>query len=346
MIAKACLMFLMTASLCMAQGYAGLGSQAEGFAAPQRGHDFRFPRDHGPHPEFRIEWWYVTANLSTDSGQQMGIQWTLFRSALAPYETKGWNSPQIWLGHAGLTTEELHFSSERIARGGSGQAGVRTEPFAAWIDHWEMRSDTSRINQLELSAASEDFSYALDLKADGPLVFHGDEGFSVKSNAGQASYYYSQPGYEVSGTVQVNGSEHTVTGQAWLDREWSSQPLASDQSGWDWFSLSFEDGAKLMAFVLRGTEAFTSGTWIESDGRSYPLPHDKITATPLNYAHGVPVVWSVTLPSKDLDVTVSALNHNSWMDTSFSYWEGPVTIAGSHTGQGYLEMTGYGRISE
>ena len=46
-----------------AQGFAGLGENAEGFAAVVPGRTFAFPADHGPHPEFRIEWWYVTANL-------------------------------------------------------------------------------------------------------------------------------------------------------------------------------------------------------------------------------------------------------------------------------------------
>ena len=46
---------------------------------------FSFPEDHGPHPTFRTEWWYVTGNLHTEeSGHRFGFQLTFFRSALSP----------------------------------------------------------------------------------------------------------------------------------------------------------------------------------------------------------------------------------------------------------------------
>ena len=55
------LLWLPLASL--AQGFAGLGSGAEGFKLPETNPTFQFPSDDGSHPDFRIEWWYLTANL-------------------------------------------------------------------------------------------------------------------------------------------------------------------------------------------------------------------------------------------------------------------------------------------
>ncbi|MCC5973151.1 MAG: iron ABC transporter permease, partial [Rubellimicrobium sp.] len=86
----------------LAQGFAGLGTDAEGFAIPQPGPVFDFPADHGPHPEFRIEWWYLTATLEGADGTPFGLQWTLFRSALAPEAGEGWSAPQLWMGHAAV----------------------------------------------------------------------------------------------------------------------------------------------------------------------------------------------------------------------------------------------------
>ena len=128
-----CLLAALTAGApANAQGYAGLGSAAtEGVARPDPETRLDFPRDHGPHPDFRIEWWYLTANLTGPDGTEYGVQWTLFRSALAPGEAEGWSSPQIWMGHAAVTTAESHLFAERLARGGIGQAGVRAAPFAA-----------------------------------------------------------------------------------------------------------------------------------------------------------------------------------------------------------------------
>ena len=190
-------------------------------------------------------------------------------------------------------------------------------------------------------------AYDLDLTARGPLITHGQNGYSVKSAEGQASYYYSQPFYQVQGTLDLPDGTIAVTGQAWLDREWSSQPLSDNQTGWDWVSLHFDDGAKLMGFRLRDTAGgnFTSGTWIEPDGTVAPFGDGTLTMTPLQTEtvenRQVPVHWRIELPGRDLVVEIEAINPQAWMNTSFPYWEGPVIITGSHPGRGYLEMTGY-----
>ncbi|PIV77654.1 MAG: iron ABC transporter permease [Rhodobacteraceae bacterium CG17_big_fil_post_rev_8_21_14_2_50_63_15] len=329
----------------MAQGFAGLGSDAEGFAQTQPLPQFVFPKDHGPHPAYRIEWWYLTANLTGPDGTQYGLQWTLFRSALAPGDGEGWSTPQIWFGHAAVTTAQDHHVAERFARGGIGQAGVRVDPFEAWIDDWQMAGPD--LDDLTLRASGAEFAYDMRLQAKGPLVFHGEGGYSIKSDAGQASYYYSQPFYTISGTLSLPQGDVAVSGHAWLDREWSSQPLADDQSGWDWFSLSFQTGEKLMGFRLRQANGnpFTSGTWIAPDGQTTNLPDGSFVATPLETnrvaGRNLPTRWRVTVPELRVDVTVTALNPRAWMAVSLPYWEGPVNARGSHVGQGYLEMTGY-----
>src|SRR5467141_4152054 len=240
----------------LAQGFAGLGMSGEGFAPVVPGRMLTFPADHGPHPEYRIEWWYVTANLKDPSGASYGAQWTLFRQAMAPgAQQEGWANQQIWMGHAAVTRADTHRYSEAFARGGVGQAGVETRPFRSWIDSWEMRgSDRMRedtIAPLELNASGTDFSYTLRLDADRPLVLQGDAGYSKKSERGQASYYFSQPYFKAAGSITIDDKPVEVTGQAWMDREWSSQPLASDQTGWDWFSLHLNESEKLMLFRLR-----------------------------------------------------------------------------------------------
>jgi predicted secreted hydrolase len=339
------LLMLFISPAALAQGFAGLGTNAEGFALPDRATRLSFPKDHGAHPDFRIEWWYLTATLHGADGKDYGIQWTLFRSALRPDAgDSGWSSPQLWMGHAGLTTPTRHFSAERFARGGIAQAGVTASPFHAWIDNWRMQGPD--LDHLALTAQSPEFRYDLTLTADGPLVLHGEQGYSVKSASGQASYYYSQPHYTVTGTLHLPDGPVAVTGKGWLDREWSSQPLADDQSGWDWFSLRFATGEKLMGFALRGGgETFTSGTWIAVDGTASPLQPGALRAVARKTTHvagrDIPTQWDLILPERDLEIRVEALSPNSWMETSVPYWEGPVSVSGTHNGKGYLEMTGY-----
>jgi predicted secreted hydrolase len=333
------------------QGFADMGAPADGFALPDPATVLEFPADHGPHPEFRIEWWYLTANLTGPDGTEYGLQWTLFRTALAPLDGEGWDSPQLWMGHAAVTGPTAHHVAERLARGGIGQAGVTLDGgFQAWIDDFQMRSTAptgeDALSRLSLTATGADFGYAMELTAEGPLVAHGAGGYSVKSAGGQASHYYSQPFYRVEGQLDLPEGAVAVTGQAWLDREWSSQPLGADQIGWDWFSLSFDTGEKLMGFVLRdGGAGYTSGTWIDADGTPHPLDPGTLQAEPLERAtvagREIPVAWRLALPDRGLDVSLQALNPAAWMATSVPYWEGPVRVTGSHVGRGYLEMTGY-----
>jgi predicted secreted hydrolase len=335
-----------------AQGFAGLGNDAGGFASVIPGKALTFPTDFGPHPDYRIEWWYVTANLTDSAGVSYGAQWTLFRQAMAPgAPQEGWANRQIWMGHAAVTRTDTHRFSETFARGGVGQAGVDANPFRAWIDSWEMRglegmSDTT-IAPLDLKASGADFSYTLRLDADRPLVLQGDAGTSKKSERGQASYYYSQPYFKASGIIAIDDRPVQVTGPAWMDREWSSQPLASDQTGWDWFSLHLESGEKLMLFRLRQKDGqhYFSGNWIAMDGKSAQVASADISMTPMSSTEvagrTAPTQWSVAIPSRGLKIETTPLNAKSWMETSFPYWEGPISFRGSHSGVGYLEMTGY-----
>ncbi len=339
-------------SKVLAQGFAGLGEGAVGFEPVVPGKTFSFPADHGPHPSFRIEWWYVTANLIDSNKTAYGAQWTLFRQAVAagaPQE--GWANQQIWMGHAAVTRADTHRYSQTFARGGIGQAGVDAKPFHAWIDAWEMRGrdamDDSAIAPLELSASGADFSYALRLDAERPLVLQGDGGYSRKSLREQASYYYSQPYYQVKGSIVIDDKPADVTGQAWLDREWSSQPLAPDQSGWDWLSLHLAGGDKLMLYRMRQTDGqhYGSGKWFARDGSTMLLATSDIIMTPQAFTEiegrKIPTAWHIAIPRLAFAIDCTPLNPRSWMGTSFPYWEGPIGFGGSHTGLGYLEMTGY-----
>lgn len=344
----ACCAALGFAVSAIAQGFAGLGGESEGFAEVKQGAEISFPADHGPHPDHRIEWWYLTANLTDAAGKAYGVQWTLFRQAAEPPpQREGWESQQFWLGHAALTTATAHLHGEKLARGGSGQAGVTAQPFAAWIDDWTLETLGDGFAPLRLRVAEPGFGYELTLETVQPMVLQGEGGYSVKSERGQASYYVSQPFFAASGILRIGDEDVAVSGKAWMDREWSSQPLAPDQEGWDWFSLHLETGEKVMLFRLRHSDGanFYAGNWISAAGQSTALSPDAIALEPLAQAKtpgGVhPTRWRLQVEGRGLDVTADALNPAAWNATMFPYWEGPVTVSGSHGGVGYLEMTGY-----
>ncbi len=336
-------------------------AQADGaYENAERGRALEFPRDHGAHPGFRIEWWYLTANLEDASGQDYGAQWTLFRTAVRPpgqEEGNAWQSGQIYMAHFALTWPEGHRSWQRYARGGDhggvAQAGARAEPFAAWLDDWSLASTGTDWLPLVARARQDDFAIRLELGSDLPPVLQGDNGFSQKHPAGGGSYYYSQPFLEAAGDLEIAGERIPVTGQAWLDREWSSQFLQADQAGWDWFAMHLESGEKLMLFRLRARSGETGGAYrhgvlISPDGQTRTLDAARIGLDAVTESRVagrlLPTAWRVDLPEIGRHFQVEALREDQWMDVDFPYWEGAVRISGEgpqNSGRGYVELTGY-----
>lgn len=342
--------------------FAILAQSMEGYAQARPGQRLHFPSDHAAHEDFRIEWWYLTANLEDPDGRPHGLQWTLFRVALEPpgAETpaNAWGSRQMYMAHIAITTPERHLSFQRYARGGDhvgeARAGVRAIPFAAWLDDWMLNSTGPDWLPLEVRAQQGSQAFHLRLESDLGIVLQGDHGFSRKHANGGGSFYYSQPFLEASGTLEIDGETIPVTGSAWLDREWSSQFLQEDQSGWDWFSLHLDSGEKLMLFQLRqragsppGTP-FRHGVLIAPDGSKIELDPDRIGLEVLERedvaGRRVPVQWRVEIPQIQRELKVMALLEEQWMDVDFPYWEGAVVVSGdgsANSGVGYLEMTGY-----
>ena len=352
---------LLFAASIQAQDVLGdLRGQGSGYARVVPGKTLEFPRDHGAHPDFRIEWWYLTANLSDRQGRHWGLQWTLFRQSLAPGPMQvGWQSNQMWMAHAAITTPEGHFHEQRFARGGIGQAGVNRIGddgyFDAWIDDWQWRSKGASMFPARLDFSVGERRVSVLLESTGEPVANGIDGYSQKSAQGQASYYYSQPHIRVRGSVSQGLDKQYLTGQGWLDREWSSQALAENQPGWDWFSLHLDDGHKLMIYRVRQDdgEHWLSGNWIEPRGESRHLERHDIelnslrisrVATGDNESRELPMEWNLTLVNRQRSWRIRPLYDAQWMDTAYPYWEGVVLVEneqGQPSGVGYMELTGY-----
>jgi predicted secreted hydrolase len=343
--------------------FAVLAKAAEGYAQARPDRALDFPRDHGPHPDFRIEWWYLTANLKGSDGQEYGAQWTLFRSAVRPpgaFETANpWQTEQVYMAHFALTGPDFHQAFQRYARGGvhggEARAGAMSEPFAAWLDDWSLASSGPEWLPLQVRAAQDDQALHLQLDSDQPLVLQGDAGFSQKHPAGGGSHYYSHPFLEASGKLRIDGRSVAVHGKAWLDREWSSQFLQPDQAGWDWFALHLDSGEKLMLFRLRAASAdeaaggaFRHGVLISPRGTTQSLDPGLIGLEVMQRSavagRLLPLEWRIELPEIGRSMTVTAFHPDQWMDVDFPYWEGMVTVSGDDAGSrgvGYLELTGY-----
>ncbi|MFP4228242.1 MAG: lipocalin-like domain-containing protein [Salinivenus sp.] len=328
--------------------------------------DFSFPADHGPHPDYKNEWWYLTGNLSGPDGRPFGYELTIFRFALAPpsdttapRSASDWRTDQFYMGHFAVTdsTGQAFYADERFGRGGAGLAGAQADPFRVWLEDWAMESTGESSGEdpfpMRLRAQQEGAAIDLTVRPEKPRVLQGDRGLSQKGpGSGNASYYYAYTRLATEGTI-VSGTDTTeVTGQSWMDREWSTSALGPDQEGWDWFALQLDDGRDLMYYQLRNTDgspsSFSEGTIVGPDGSTTTIGRDDVTLKVLDTwttpdgTRTYPVEWRLEIPSADVDVRISSLMENQEMDVSVRYWEGAVRVRGSDTGRGYVELTGYG----
>ena len=337
-----------------------------GYAAATEPRTFSFPSDHGPHPKFRNEWWYLTGNLDGQNGERFGFELTIFRFLLTPsvqrQQASRWQSDQVYIGHFAISdvgNEQFHVA-QRFSRGGMGLAGARNEPFRVWVEDWSIAARPGAATTWRVQAADQDMSLDLNLTQLKPPVLNGQNGLSRKAaEPGNASYYYSISRLQAEGLLQVGTQRFAVSGFSWLDREWSSSALSADQAGWDWFALQLDDGSELMLYQLRrldgSRDPFSAGTWISRSGDSNHLDASEFRIAITQFWDSpsggrYPSAWQVSVPSLDLQLDVQPVMDDQELRTTVLYWEGAVDVSGKRNGKklggrGYVELTGYAGVS-
>jgi predicted secreted hydrolase len=344
-----------------------------GYARAYDVREFTFPQDHGAHPEYQTEWWYFTGNLATAEDRRFGFQLALFRRALTPTmpeRASEWASNQVYFGDFAVTNvaEDQFFSTNRFSRGAAGLSGATVEPrLRIWVEDWNVTALNDDASELRLQAQGQtpDGTYSIDftLKRAKPIIFHGDRGLSRKNaEPGNASYYYSQTRMTTNGTITINGQSFPITGDSWMDQEFSTSVLGAGAVGWDWFALQLDNGRELMLYYIRmedgSLEPLSKGTLIEADGKTTALKLSDFEIEVLDRwtsprtAAVYPSGWRVRVqtPTGPLDLTITPLIKNQELNSVTAYWEGASRIVGTDSGQavtgyGYVEMTGYNRAA-
>lgn len=328
--------------------FAGLGESRSQSIEAVPGYQITFPQDHKSHPQFPVEWWYLTANLFDNEGNHYPLQWTLFRFK-SDSPANPWSDNQQYMAHAKVLSKEQGWFEERFARGNIGNAGILTSPFTVFLDDWKWQGSSSAMfpSRLQFNVDGE-VSVDLSLLADDDFVLHGDQGFSIKlKNQKQASYYYSQPYIALDGSLEIAGKTIQVAGNGWFDHEWSSLYLDKHSSGWDWFSIHLQNGGKVMLFNMRHDlhPDFWSGTYIDKSGRQFAIQENSVEATITKKTdvsgRSLPLHWRISLLDHDIELQISPFKNDQWNDGIFSYYEGAIEVTGTHIGHGFIELTGY-----
>ena len=367
---KIALIFLCLLLMTVTINFDGVADATDDFLSVTGPCNQTFPQDHGAHPGYRTEWWYYTGNLTSDTGDRYGFQLTFFRSQISPPGAKeswpdpysAWRTQQIFLGHAAISDlgGKVHLHAERMARQALDLAGTKqvAGTTTVFIQPWSV---TINADTHILKANTPDFSIDLTLQAVKPPVLHGEAGYSRKgSQTSNASCYYSITRLQARGQLSVDGQPLTMAGLGWMDHEYSTAPLEAGIVGWDWFSMQLSNQTELMLYLLRQPDdrvhAASSGTFIDPDGKPQHLSREDFNITALKRWKSpqtgavYPVAWRIVVPSRGIELSVSADLADQEMLTAAStgviYWEGSVSASGMVenqpvTAEGYTELTGY-----
>ncbi len=322
----------------------------------RQGVALQFPRDHGSHPQFRSEWWYITGWLKAAGGEELGVQITFFRNRprVAEDVSSRFAPRQLLFAHAALADpgagKLLH--DQRAAREGFGLAQAQEGRTEVVIEDWSLEQTGS---SYAAEVTAREFRYSLRFEAKQAVLLQGERGFSRKGpNPAQASYYYSLPHLAVTGSVVIGARELEVSGEAWLDHEWSSEALAEGAAGWDWIGINLAGGGALMVFRMRardGGSLWAGGALRDADGRVRSFKPGEVQFETLGHWRslrtGTEYPVSVRVQAGALTLEIEPLMEDQELDARSStgtiYWEGAVRARQGEkvAGRGYLELTGY-----
>ncbi|NMG17064.1 lipocalin-like domain-containing protein [Aromatoleum bremense] len=342
-----------------AQSGSGSNNESDppGYPPVVAGRPLQFPADHGAHPDYRTEWWYVTGWVTDEDGVERGFQVTFFRvrTRIGEDNPSRFAPRQLILAHAAVAdpAEGRLLHAERGERALDPLAGAATGHTRAWVGEWALEWSQ---DHYRASVDADSFAYDLRFDPAGPPLPNGQDGFSQKApDPRHASYYYSRPQLGVSGSLRVRGKTHRVAGHAWLDHEWSSAYLPEKARGWDWIGINLSDGGALMAFRMRtaaGEAMWTAGTLRRGNGAPRALAPGQVAFIPGRRWRSprtgteYPVEWQLDIDGRRLQLQplMDDQELDSRRTTGTVYWEGAVRLLedGREIGRGYLEMTGYG----
>ncbi|SEG69337.1 lipocalin-like domain-containing protein [Vibrio hangzhouensis] len=308
------------------------------------------PKDFRFHPEFQHEWWQMVVKLKDDSGQAYWLRWRFFRYATDDRIATGWQDPQIYISNVVLNSHIGLFTDQRIARGGIGQAGGLNRPFRVWIDDWSWRSLSQQPLPGNFRLATDEFKINLNFNAIGAFAPIGEEGYHLKHDLlPRASYAVEAPFVLANGELELrNGKKFYVKGQAWLSKEWGSELVGINYVGEDniivW--LSQTQALAISQYRYKDNLPYTSASLIDSDGTVTNIAADDIKFRALSYSefqsgNRVPLVWSLQIPSQQIDVVIRAKHRDNWVNFVVPQWLGAIQTTGSHNANGFMQLSGY-----
>jgi len=318
-------------------------------------------RDHFPHWNANIEWWYFTGILETPLRKdKIGFEVTFFRF---------WTIFEGRIIHTAITDiENKTFYNKGfilpIAFESMFQKGNKKLILNLFQDRVEFHD---QLNSFKIKTGFKDLKIDLNLTIKN-LMHGGNEGILKMENyPGDSSYYFSFPNLKTEGKIIFKGDTLPVSGSTWHDHQWGNFHIKNLQ--WDWFSLRFdEDDFYIMIFNFRRKDGQTTTGNLYKNSKNIQLKNIRITSKetfktkdsveyPLNWGIEIFDSKNSNLLMKFNVLPLIKDQHISSFITH-SYWEGICHVKGKITenyaqegkvlfkkkslnGTAYVELTGY-----
>jgi predicted secreted hydrolase len=322
-----------------------------------RGYRLQFPDDFYYKMDYRVQWWYFTGHLFDETGREFGYELTFF---VVGVQKKAYKSRfgvrNIYISHfavSDVSKKDFYFS-DKSDSGAFDFAGARDDQLNVWVGKNIMIGTTKKVN---LRAANDNVALNLTLIPTKPVVLHGEDGYSRKSEESPllASYYFSYTNLKTEGSLTIGNKTFNVKGKSWFDREIFSRGQGRKQVSWDWFAIKLVDDREIMLYLLRNEDGSidknSSGTFVYSDGTNRYLSKEDFSITALSSYRSqktgarYPSRWEIRVPSERIQLTLTPLITDQELITTHStfnyYWEGTCAVEGTVHGRAYVEMTGY-----
>lgn len=329
----------------------------------------QLPRDLWAHGGAQTEWWYYTGHAETVTGRKFGFELVFFKrrtdlDKFSIFPLRLFGNP-IYFAHFAITDKnsgKFRYGHRKSSN------GILDYPASASDTHYYLRLGDWSVRESHgdhlLSASlNENSVFEASLKPEKPVVLNGAAGNGVSfKDDGEASRYFSFTRMRMEGDLTIDGQVEHFSGSAWMDREFGTWTATEKQRGWDWFSIQFEDVTELMVYQLRDSSdsptEYSSGVFIDESGNSEFLSHTDFSIRPTGFWKSpdtgatYPSGWEISVPKKQLELTVDPLVENQELDTRGStmivYWEGACSVSARRRdiaveGSAYVELVGYDR---
>lgn len=341
------LLLIFSFFMASSQGWKNYPYQPEGSL-------LQFPNDEGRHPDEPIEWWYTVGHITGETtGTHYTYMLTYFYAPKGPFQ--GFRILNVSNDDTGEFYDDTQAVNYAILATDSLNIHAKTGFFGEGSEQWMNKTDTNGHMipfEYELKASAVKCGLDLSYISSKPPLILGENGL-LNQGEDSYTYYYSQSANSVSGTFTFKGFSEPVTGTSWIDRQFGTiNPY--EKEPYEWFCVQLSNGMDINIWNLFNKQNEVPDTLNYKFYSSYVDENTSFTSsdfelTRLAYhftddlAKCYSQKWHFKSVSKNIDLVISTLHHNSEVALPFRFYEGATTVSGfvdgvAVTGVGFAEL--------